>query len=112
MIDWSAWPHSSSHQDQGANGHPSLGMILGRLLERTETHGEQLDRIETKLEAGALKFQEHSARIRKLEAREVSEKIPRWERNIKRWLTYLLPAGVAYGTGSIEGAIRLLEALR
>lgn len=101
-----AWPPPATHI-----GHPpDLSMVLGRLLERSEATLERLDRIDRRLEDGDGRMDEISERIASLEANK-ADPMPGWERKLKGVAPYLIFTAALAGTGSIEGALKILAAL-
>ncbi len=97
-----------------------LSMMLGRLMERTEASDERLIRIENRLMEGHTMFARLDGRLKHVEAATVRletsssdrARVPRWERTAKRWLAWLLPAATLYSTGSLEAAIKALDAVK
>lgn len=106
---------------------PDLSLMLGRLLERSEatvhsldnidrrlSSSEQattgrLDRIDRRLERGDARMTGLSQRIAAIETRKAG--IPTWERTVKAALPYLIGLGTLWGTGSIDVATRVINAL-
>lgn len=90
------WPHP-----------PDLAMMMGRLLERSETTVQRLDRIDNRLEQGDRKFSELAAAIEKAGKASVSDR----EKIIARLATVAIYLGLAWITGSVETAAKILQAL-
>ncbi len=105
-----------------------LGMMLGRLLERTdhlirrqedmsdlqvrhsaETH-DRLEEIGLRLAAGDHTTQRLDERLGAIEAAAGKPKEPA-SGLIKPWLPYLVPLGVLVLTGSVESAAKFAAAL-
>lgn len=112
---WTPWPEPSdpSRPSNSVEPHPrhDVSMMLGRLIERSEHVIRGQDEIKSQLREGAQRFREHEERIVRLEERvDSKDHVPRLERLIKRWLAYLLPPLALWSTGSVDAAIRVLEA--
>ncbi|HRD78452.1 MAG TPA: hypothetical protein PK264_21355 [Hyphomicrobiaceae bacterium] len=99
---------------------PDLGLMLGRLLERSEATLERLDRIDSRLEAGDTRMDEITSRIAAIEAieerREEAQDAPKRpvlpiaETVIKAAAPYLIALLTLWLTGSAESALKLLAA--
>jgi hypothetical protein len=76
-------------------------MILGQLLERSDATVVRLDRIEKRL-----------SKVEKAPRHTTVETVGAVEKMVKSWLTWLLPLGVAWVTGSLETAAKLAGLLR
>lgn len=108
--------------ETGLNGSMVPHLLL-RLLDHSTAAAVQLSRIEDRLVAGdermttletsveAVKGAVTSTTAR-LERAEKMARAPRWERHAKRVFRYALLGGVAYGTGSVEAALKLMEAVK
>ena len=103
------YPHQPPGQDL------NIGLMLGRLLQGQETVVSRLDRIDRRLETGETWMQAHDQRSEKIEAAvaklEKRPEIGRTERLIKQGLQWAIPGGVLWWTGSIEQAIKVLQAM-
>lgn len=87
-------------------------MLLGRLDERSEHQSERLERIEGRLETGQAKFGEHEQRIDRLEQSvKCKPRVPKLERDLKRWAIVLIPLLSLLDTRLFEAALKVLEAV-
>jgi len=102
MTHWNSLPASALP--------PDLSMLMGRLLERTETVVDRLDRIDHRLQTGDARMDEIAERIARLEAAKV-EAMPAAERLIKAALPYGIGLAALLGTGSIDAAVKIITAL-
>jgi adenylate kinase family enzyme len=95
-----------------------LQIFLGRLLERTEVFGIKLDALDEKMDRDHEilldqrdLLRHYHDRLTSLEETRSDDEISPWERRLKRVLTWMLPLLVAYGTGSIDAVMKMLEAI-
>ena len=101
-------------------------MMLGRLMERSdilieevrETRGE-VGQIHARLADGHRTMTDHSGRIKQLEQDRspappsaTAQTIGAVEKLTKSWMTWLIPLGVAWATGSLELAAKVAGLLK
>lgn len=86
-------------------------IILGRLLERSETGLAWLHRIDQRLKEGDARMGEMCERIAKLETSKATDPMPVIERWVKVALPYLIAGGVLAITGKLDLALQALSAL-
>ena len=107
MID--SWPPSGPPRPYPHP--PDLGVIMGRLLERSEATVERLDRIDHRLADGDSRMTQIQERLAGLEARREASLLPGWEKLIKGTAPYAIFLAALAGTGSIDAAVKILGAL-
>jgi len=118
-------PHWLSSVDWSWLNGSAVPYLLGRLVTQGEHTAELLREtrqdvreIKDQLTEGHGVMSEHGSRIEALEARPASPPAPspqvdqpsRIERLIVRWLAYIIPAAVAWETGSIKAGLEALRA--
>lgn len=88
---------------------PDVGMILGRLLERSETTVRRLDTIDERLRSGDRTMSELREDVASLKK---EPRIGAAERLIKEGLRYLVPLGVLWATGSLDAAVKMAGVMK
>lgn len=102
--------------------------LLMRLLDQSQAAALQLTRIEGRLVAGDTRMDQietmqsrtisdMTRRVAALERRQDRQEsgaahVPRLELRVKWALRYLILIGTLWGTGSVDAAVKLFEALR
>lgn len=127
---WTQWPpHSGqpppapppSSSDTGPHLNGNVYLMLGELtggmrwlIWDAHRKTEQIDAIKDQLSDGRSMFHCHDARIAKMEdqAKATREDVPKWERTIKLWASWLIPLGVFAGTGQLAAALQWAKLLR
>ena len=95
--------------------HGNLYMMVGSLLEQGRHIIWRLDKIDVRLEAGDQRFdsqEDRMGRIERNQSRSRSEEIPKWERVVKRWAAWLIPASILAGTGQLATALEWARLLK
>lgn len=118
-------PHlwnSAGHGPEEVNGHHTMPVLMGRLLEGQSHIMRSVDRIDRRLVDGDRRMDRHSEIISRQDERLASmerahhqskgDGATRVERLIARWLAYLIPAAALLATGSWDTATKLLSALK
>lgn len=85
-----------------------ISMLMGRLLERSDTALDRLEKIESRLQAGDSRMEGLASQIAALD--RPKDGPPGWERAVKTVLPYLIGAGVLMGTGSVDSALKIMAA--
>lgn len=115
-------PHHSTSDEHGpeeVNGHHTMSMLMGRLLEGQSHIMRSVDRIDRRLVDGDRRMDRHSEiiarqdeRLANIERAQGGDGATRVERLIARWLAYLIPAAALLATGSWDTATKLLSTLK
>lgn len=105
-------PSSSDGHDPPINGNAY--MMLGQLFEQGRHILWRVEKIDGRLDQGSQRFERVEDRVDRLEAahRRGRDEIPRWERTIKRWAAWLIPAAVFAGTGQFAAALQWAKLLK
>jgi len=100
------------------NGYPSVHILLGRVLERSEATIVRLDRIDARLGSGDQKLTDLHNRVSSIEKRKgfagsINETISTLERVGKFILAWALPPLAVWMTGgNLAQAIQWLQQVR
>ena len=117
-------PHHSISDEHGlevVNGHHTMPVLMGRLLEGQSHIIRSVDRIDRRLVDGDRRMDRHSEIIARQDERLANmerahqskgDGATRVERLIARWLAYLIPAAALLATGSWDTATKLLSTLK
>ena len=94
------------------NSNPD--MVLGRLLERSEQNGRNLDRLENR---AIERLDRIDGRLETISqdlasCRRKPPAVSPLERRLKNLAGYLVPLAVLWATGSVQNAIELFKVLR
>ncbi len=112
---------NAGHGPEEVNGHHTMPVLMGRLLEGQSHIIRSVDRIDRRLVDGDRRMDRHSEIIARQDERLSSmeraqqskgDGASRVERLIARWLAYLIPAAALLATGSWDTATKLLSTLK
>lgn len=87
-----------------------LSMLMGRLLERTETVLLRLERIDRRLENGDRRMDEMHVRLGRIETSR-PDGVPGWERWVKAMIPWAIGTATLAATGSLEQAAKAVATL-